>query len=52
MAATFGRKIGTAMVFESDFETDNISVQTSGWNLNKDEIFHYKIHVFKRKHLT
>ena len=28
MAATFGRKIGTVMAFESDFETDNISAQT------------------------
>ena len=27
MAATFGRKIGTVMAFESDFETDNISAQ-------------------------
>ena len=33
------------MAFESDFETDNRNPQTYGWNLNKDEIFRYKIHV-------
>ena len=27
MAATFGRKIGTVMAFESNFETDNISAK-------------------------
>ena len=36
MAAMFGRKIGTVMVIESDFETGNISAQTKGWDLNKD----------------